>query len=227
MAIVELKAARRERLGSAEARRLRRSGSVPVVIYGHRQDPLHLSVNAKELTLAVRKRVHMFRLQTDDLAEQVIVKDLAYDHLGDTLEHVDFLRVDLHEAVEVNVSVEVRGHPKGLAEGGILEQHMATVPVRCTPDRIPEVVIVHVEHLELHGAVRVRDLQLPDGVVATGDPEAPVASVVMRYKVQPVAAEPVAAAEGEAAEAAAEPAAEQPEETGRKEKERDAGRKEK
>jgi large subunit ribosomal protein L25 len=199
MSIGNLRAEARSQPGSRASRRIRDGGSVPAVIYGHRQDPLHVAVPSREFSNLLKHKVHLFKLDLDGKkTEQAIIKDVQYDPFGQQIMHIDFLRVDINEAVEVRVQLEFVGHPKGAAEGGILEQFITNIPVRCTPDRIPDSIPVGVEHLGLHESVRMKDVQLPEGVTLAGDPELVVCSCVERY----VAPTPVAGAE----EAAAEPA---------------------
>jgi large subunit ribosomal protein L25 len=173
--------------GSRASRRIRNAGSVPAVIYGHQQDPLHVAVPGRDFANLLKSKVHLFKLELDGKKpEQAIIKDVQYDPFGQQIMHIDFLRVDINEAVEVRVQIEFVGHPKGATEGGILEQFITNVPVRCTPDRIPDSVSVRVDHLGLHESVRMKEIQLPEGVALAGDPEVVICSCVERY-VAPVA----------------------------------------
>lgn len=190
---VELKATPRTGIGSRAAKRLRDTGRVPGVLYGHKQAVVPLDVDRHDLALHLSKGAHVFDLVLDGTSEKVLVKDVQYDHLGDEIIHIDLTRVSLDERVEVTVPVELKGTPKGEQDGGQLMQIIAEVEIECLVLDIPEVIRHNVSEMGLDSVLHVRELTLPPGVKVLRDPEAIVAQV---KEVKEEAAAP--AAEGTA-----------------------------
>jgi len=193
---VQLKVTSRSERGSRANKRLRDSGLIPGVIYGHKQDVVSVSMPKRELSFHLSKGAHLFELGLDGKTETVLVKEVQYDHLGDTVIHVDFTRVRLDERVKVTVPIELKGTPKE-AEGGVLTQVLANLEIECLVLEIPEVIRHNVADMKLNDVLHVKDLVLPPGVKALQDGELIVATVKEAQQV--VEAAP------EAAEGAAEP----------------------
>jgi large subunit ribosomal protein L25 len=181
--------------GKKANQRSRKAGWMPGIIYGHKQDPVAVLLPARDLELALRKGAHVLTIQLDGSQEQVLVKEVQFDHMSTTMIHVDMARVDLNERVKVMVQIVLRGTPKGATEGGVLEQVLAQMEVECVVTQIPESLRVNVADLGVGGALHLKDVPLPEGTVATGDPETVVA--VCRVLGEEAATEVVAAA-GEA-----------------------------
>jgi large subunit ribosomal protein L25 len=160
--------------GSRAAAKLRKQGFIPGVVYGHKQPVAHIAVSAEELNRAIRVlHARTFNLTLDGKSETVLVKELQFDHLGDTMLHVDFERHDLTETVNVVVPVELRNAPKATG-GGVLDQPLHKLHVACTLGNIPEAIRVDITNLTLGHPIHVRELALPEGVTATDPPEAVV-----------------------------------------------------
>jgi large subunit ribosomal protein L25 len=167
----------RSELGSRRNKRLRDAGFVPGVIYGHKEDVVPVTLPKKELVGHLNHGTHLFALAIDGKKENVLVKDVQYDHLGIEVLHVDFARVDLNERVEVNVPLILKGEPKGEAEGGVLQQIVADLEIECLVTQIPHDIKHNVSEMALNDVVHIKDLKLPDGVRALQDPEMIVAQV--------------------------------------------------
>src|SRR5947208_2348247 len=162
----QLTAKVRQELGSRRNKRLRDAGFVPGVIYGHKESVVPVTLPKKELVGHLNHGAHLFSLALDGKSENVLVKDVQYDHLGIEVLHVDFARVDLHERVTVTVPLVLKGEPKGEAEGGVLTQVMSDIEVECLVTQIPEDIRHSVADLGLGDVVHVSDLKLPHGVRA-------------------------------------------------------------
>jgi large subunit ribosomal protein L25 len=193
-ASIQIAAEQRSQLGSRANRRLREAGKVPGVIYGHKEAVIPLTLPKKELVHHLSRGAHVFDLQLQGSTQKVLVKDVQYDHLGLEVLHVDFARVSLDEKVEVTVPVELKGTPKGEAEGGVLQQIISELEVECLVTDIPDVITHNVSDMELDSVLHVSDLKLPPNVRVLQDPEQIVATV--REIVEEAAV--VAAPEGEA-----------------------------
>ena len=168
----------RERTGSRYAARNRAKGMLPGVIYGHKQDPIHVSVNAKELIELLHHNAHVIEVEVGGKSEPCLVKDVQWDHLSKHIIHVDLARVDLNEEVEIELELKLEGEAVGLkVAGALLEQAAATIEVRCRANAIPEFLTHDVSALEVGDSVLVSDLKLPDGVTAVSDADTLVAHI--------------------------------------------------
>ncbi len=185
----------RNELGSRANKRLRDSGFIPGVIYGHKEAVVPVTLPKKETVNHLSHGAHVFSLALDGKNETVLVKEVQYDHLGIEVIHVDFARVSLDEKVEVTVPLELKGEPKGEADGGVLQQIMAELEIECLVTEIPDVIRHNVSEMALNDVLHIRDLKLPPGVRATQDEDQIIATV---KEIVEEAAEPAAdAAAGE------------------------------
>jgi large subunit ribosomal protein L25 len=127
----------------------------------------------------------------------VLVKEVQFDHLGIEIIHVDFARVSLDEKVEVTVALELKGTPKGEAEGGVLQQIINELEIECLVTDIPEIIRHNVSDMEKDAVLHIRDLKLPTGVRVLQDADLIVATVKEIVEQAPAAVEEAAAAEPE------------------------------
>lgn len=187
MEIANVKGEARTDHGRHANDRLRRRGMLPAVIYGHGEAPEGVALSRRDLEQALARLSHVIALECDGKATQYLIKDVQYDHLQKDPVHVDLMRVDPNERVHVKVTVELKGTPAGLKAGGELSQLITDLDVECRLLDIPSVIVVNIADLELNQAVRVRELQLPDGVKALADADATVAQVKLKRIVAEVA----------------------------------------
>jgi large subunit ribosomal protein L25 len=192
---INIAAEPRSALGSRANKRLRDTGKVPGVVYGHKEAVVPVSLPKKELVNHLNHGTHVFDLALDGKAEKVLVKEVQYDHLGMEVLHVDFARVSLDERVEVTVPLELKGEPKGEADGGVLQQIVAELELECLVTEIPDAIRHNVAEMALGDVLHIKDLQLPPGAKALQDEDLIVATV------KEIAEE----APAEVAEGAAEP----------------------
>ena len=153
----------RETSGSGEARRLRRAGRIPVVLYGHGEPAVSLSVPRSQLAAAVRHGARMVEL-SGAAKTKAFIKELQWDTFHTAIQHVDFFRVSAGEKVEVSLGVHLRGEAVGLRSGGSVEVLRHELKVRCPADKIPEAIDVDVTELDIDGAIRVENLAAIEGV---------------------------------------------------------------
>jgi large subunit ribosomal protein L25 len=184
---VQLTARPRREIGSRANKRLREAGLIPGVIYGHKKEVIPVALPGGELSQHLSHGAHVFDLDVEGKSEKVLLKDVQYDHLGSTVIHVDFNRVSLEELVRVTVPIELKGTPKGEADGGVLQQVMATLEVECRVLEIPEAIRHSVAEMALDEVLHIKDLKLPTGVKAVHDGELIVAMVKEVLEVLPVA----------------------------------------
>src|SRR4051812_35895464 len=117
--------------GSSAARRLRRNGQVPGVVYGHKEATVSITVPADTLAKAIKIGTRIFDLQADGKTETTIIKDVQWDPLGHDILHVDFARISKDERVEVPVALALRGTAPGVTAGGVLVQPLHELTVEC------------------------------------------------------------------------------------------------
>jgi large subunit ribosomal protein L25 len=194
---IQITAEPRAGLGSRANKRLRGTGKVPGVVYGHKEAVVPVTLPKKELVNHLNKGAHVFDLSLDGKAEKVLVKEVQYDHLGIELIHVDFARVSLDEKVEITVPLELKGTPKGEEEGGVLQQILAELEIECLVTDIPSNIVHNVTEMKLDDVLYIKDLKLPPGVKPLHDEDLVVAQV---KTIEEEAIAPAAAAEEGAAE---------------------------
>ena len=194
---IQLTAQPREGLGSRKTKRLRDQGLIPGVVYGHKEAVVPVTLPKKELTTHIDRGAHVFDLSLDGKSEKVLVKDVQYDHLGLEILHIDFARVSLDERVEVTVPLELKGTPKGEAEGGVLQQIVNELEIECLVTEIPDNVTHSVAEMGIDDVVHIRDLKLPAGAKALQDEDLIVAMVKVIAEEEAAPAPDAAAAEPE------------------------------
>jgi large subunit ribosomal protein L25 len=194
---VHIAAETREKFGKGAARRSRRAGRVPAVLYGHGTETRHLTLPAHDLMLALKTPNVLLRLEgLKHGSEIALPKAVQRNAIKGLIEHVDLILVRRGEKVTVEVPIRVTGN---IAPDGMLEQQLVQISVEAEATNIPQGIDVDVEGMEVGSAVHASDLTLPRGVSLQADPEALVLHVV----AQPAAAEPEAEAASEVPEAVA------------------------
>jgi len=208
---VKLVAAKREKLGSAESRRLRRQGLIPGILYG-RSQPVAIAVPERALRAALTTSAgtHAVLDVTVDggASHSAILKEFQVSEVRGKLTHVDLQEVRLDQPIQSAVTVHLIGEPAGVKEGGVLSQVTNEVHVEALPLEVPEHLDIDVSEMHIGDTLRLTELRLPDGVKLLDDPEEIVLATVTlpTREVEPEPVEGEEAAEGEAPEGAAEPA---------------------
>ena len=197
--------------GTRVARRLRKRGRIPAIIYGHKQTPVPVSLTRDSVWEMVKKSTHLAELCYGDTSQTVLVRDVQWDHLGKEIIHLDFARVSADESIETEVRLEIRGVAAGLAGGGTLEVLHHELSVTCRASAIPDAIKVDVSQLGVDEGIHVKDLTLPEGVTVNADPDMLLVHVVTR------APEAVEAPAAEVAEGGVQPEVIKPERSKEKE----------
>ncbi len=167
----------RQGSGSQDARRLRRKGQIPGVVYGHKEATTSVTLSREDFDKALRHGARLVELRTDGKAEAALIHAVQWDHLGKEILHVDFRRVSKDERVTVSVPLHLRGIAPGVNAGGVLDQPLHVIDVECLVTAVPEHIRVNVAELQLGGIIHVRDLVLPPDTKVTADPDAIVVQV--------------------------------------------------
>jgi large subunit ribosomal protein L25 len=198
--------------GSRSARRLRRSGSVPGVVYGGGDDPAHFSVDARTLRNTLAHSGAILQVSLDGGAESpVLVKDVQRHPVRGDVVHVDFLRVRMDEAIHTTVTIELTGidEAPGVVEGGVLSQETREVNIEALPGDIPDTITHDVSGLEMNATLLLSAVIAPRGVTFLADPEETVVATITPPTLEPVEDEietetGLVGEDGEVAEAKAE-----------------------
>src|SRR5271155_4110515 len=163
--------------GTHEARRMRKQGLIPAVIYGHKEDTVSVTVNRDDLHKIIRQHIRVVDLDASGKTEKALIRDVQWDHLGHDILHVDFARVAADERIKIEVRIELRGSAPGVTAGGVLDQPIHSLMVECLAIAVPESIRVPIGELQIGLAVHVKELKLPEGVTPAVDPEAIVVQV--------------------------------------------------
>ena len=194
--------------GSAASRRLRAEGHIPGVLYGHGMAPVSVTVERRDLRLALSGPAGVntvLDLQVDGRSYPAVVKDMQRHPVKRTVSHIDFLQVNMNEEITVSVPLRLEGEAKAvLAEGGLVDPAVDSIEVTTTPNNMPNEFVIDVTDMQPGDVIRLADVPMPNGVTANGDPDMAVVTIlVMRASELESDAVPEAA-EGEDGEAAAE-----------------------
>ncbi len=171
-----LKAQIREKTGSKSAELLRKKGRVPAVVYGHKEEPVAISLDGHNLIEGLRRASRVVDVQIDKKPQKMIIKDLQYDYLGKDIIHLDLMRVDVTETVRIEVPIELKGTAKGAQEGGIVESHTGHLEVECRVTDIPEIIVVSVKNMDIGDTLHAGEIELPEGVKLVSAPSMLVAT---------------------------------------------------
>lgn len=174
-----LQAEKREKVGTRYSQRLRAAGKLPAVIYGHKKEPVSVTLDAKETIRSIQKGEKLFSLDLGGVTEHVLLKDLGYDHLGTNIIHADLARVDLNERVDTRAAISIIGDAVGLkVAGAALMNPLHELELNCLVTNLPDEIEVDVSGLEAGESIVAKDVKLPlDTMILLTDPDAVVASV--------------------------------------------------
>ena len=204
---------RREAAGSRAARRLRRAGNVPGIVYGGGEEPIPFQVDARELRHALQHAGAVLELSIDGSGSTpVVVKELARHPVTGETTHIDVLRVRLDQAISATVVLDLVGgeNAPGVKEGGVLEQVTRELSIEALPGDIPDAIHHDVSELQIGDTVTLEAVSPPRGVTLTDDPETVVATLspprLQAEAEEEIEAETGLVAEGAAAEEAEEAA---------------------
>jgi large subunit ribosomal protein L25 len=171
-AVESIRAEARDRAGKGAARATRRTGRVPAVIYGDKKEPTLISLDPKELDRLVHKKAFFATLLDVDIAgtkHRVLPRDVQFDPIFDKALHADFQRVNKDAKIHVNVPVVVKNETQapGIKRGGVLNLVRHEIEFLCSPDNIPQQVVVDISGLDIGGSIHISQVELPQGATPT------------------------------------------------------------
>jgi len=188
---------KREKVGKASSRELRKSGMIPATIYGLGEAAVSIGISPKIVArvlasdTGMNTMLHLQREGTD-IKRHVIIKDLQRDPVTGRLSHVDFMRVDPTHKVKVHVPIVLKGTPAGVKEGGLLDFVHRTIEVECLPAFIPAHIDIEVDHMVVGDVIRLDQVKLDSHLTVIGDAHNVICSVHGKKAEEEVAAPEVA-----------------------------------
>jgi large subunit ribosomal protein L25 len=185
----------RKQFGKGAARKIRATGKIPAVIYGHGTAPQHVTLPGHEVSLILRKSNQVLELDIQGKTQLALVKDVQKDPVRQIIEHIDLVVIRKGEKVQVEVSVHVTGEP---VSGTVAELDAKTLLLEVEATHIPESVTVDIEGAEAGTHILAKDVALPTGATLISEPDVLVVAVSVPAE-QDLGAEPEVAAPAEAA----------------------------
>jgi large subunit ribosomal protein L25 len=196
--------------GKNEARRTRRAGQIPAVVYGAFKDPVAVAVNPREIIKIIHSSTGfntIFNLAiSGGETDPVMVVDQQLDPIRGTLLHADLKRIDLTKRIRITVPVHTTGEPTGVkVQGGLLEIISRSIEIECLPDDIPESFTVDVSELAIGQSKRASDVALAGSLKLVSAPDTVIAHIVTLRAEEEAKPAEAAVVEGAAPAAGTEP----------------------
>ena len=181
---VTLEATSREKTGSSESRRVRSSGLIPAVMYGLGAEPHSLLINATEFNTALKTEAGSNVILNVNIGKDnipALAREIQRHAYKNEIVHVDLVRIDLSQAVEADVQVNLMGTPLGVKEeGGVVQTVNNTISITALPTNIPSSIDVDISELNVGDNVTVADIDLPEGVtLASEDDESILVTITI------------------------------------------------
>jgi large subunit ribosomal protein L25 len=184
---VRISAEPRTEFGKGGARRTRRAGKIPAVLYGHGTEPRHISLPVREFAFAIRGGINtLLTVAMPDGDELALPKAIQRDPIKGTFEHVDLLLVRSGEKVTVELPITLTGEAR---PGGLVNQDLNSLTVEAEATHIPDGVEINIGDIEVGTHLMARDVRLPDGVTLVTEPDALVVAVAAAPSAEAVEAE--------------------------------------
>jgi len=209
---IELTATVRNATGKGVARKLRREGLIPGIVYGQKTEPVSLAIGVSEFKRSVKAEgggnaiINLSLKDSDQQGKVVMIRDMQLAPLTQDILHIDFQEINLKEEVEISVPLELVGKPAGVKDGGILQQIEREIELRCLPLAIPEKIEVDVSNLAIGDSMHVSDISVGEGfeILSAGDKAIAIVTSPVEEVEEGEAEEELEAAEEEAAEGESE-----------------------
>jgi large subunit ribosomal protein L25 len=178
---INIKAGKRDVFGKNAARRLRKEGKIPVILYGAKTAAVPLTVDKRDLFTILKSESGentIFKVSYDTKTTNAMIKEIQRDPVSDEILHTDFIQIAMDKRIEVSVPLNVKGEAIGVkAEGGFVDVVTREVEIECLPKNIPESIAVDISELHLNQSLKIEDLQLPEGVEVLTDPNTVIVNI--------------------------------------------------
>ena len=182
MAGIELKVDVRSEQGTAAAKRLRKEGWIPGVVYGDDFAPVAIKANSRDvvhLLHSLASEHPLIKIKLKNKKEDVIIQEIQYHPYRNEIIHIDFHKVAMDEVITTKVLVEAVGSSIGVTHGGIVDHSMRELEIECLPGDIPTSIEVDITNLDIGESIHIGELTPPKGVKFLDDPEQSVIAVAV------------------------------------------------
>ncbi|MEO0123038.1 MAG: 50S ribosomal protein L25 [candidate division WOR-3 bacterium] len=200
---MELEAYIYEPQKKGDVRRMRMEGKIPGVLYGHKEKSKRIYVLKKEfekILETLRKETVTIDLKLKEKTYSCLIKSIQHNPIDGSLLHIDFQHISKKEKIKTTIPIHLVGEAPGVKKGGLLDQHLYEVVIRCLPDHMPSHIDVDISSLDIGKTIHLKDITIPN-IEFEIKPETPIVSI-LAPKVEKAAPTPAAApAEGAAEEA--------------------------
>lgn len=186
---------KRAGVGSIAARKLRRAGRIPAILYGHGEENVNLSVDSEAIDRVIQHGAKLLSL-TGDVSDTALLRDVQWDAFGIDVLHVDLTRVSQTEAVEITLPIELHGVAPGASEGGVLSVNLHEITISCPASKIPDHIQVNIGDLHLGDSVLASEVALPEGATLVTKDSDVVVHIGMPSTVEEEGEEAVPSADG-------------------------------
>lgn len=174
----ELKVEERKKMTQGELNRLRKKGFIPAVIYGQKKPNMLVYVSKRDFTSFLSKKTPLLSLKIGRKRENVVIKERQIDRIKNEIIHLDFMRVELKERIEIGLSIRPIGIAAGVVEGGVLEQHIHEINIKCPATNIPEAIDVPIDGLKIGDFLYVKDIIVPPEIEVLEEKDKIVFSII-------------------------------------------------
>lgn len=194
MNTIQINATPRTELGKKASKIARKAGKIPAVIYS-KNGVAHFSTSKNEVKgLVYTPDFKTVDIQLNGVAYKAILKDIVMHPVTEEIQHIDFLELVEDHPFKANIPVRFKGVSPGVKAGGKLMQTLRTVRIKTTPKNLVDVLYLDISNLALGAAIRVRDLEIPEGIQVLVDGAAPIANVIVPRAMKSAAAKEATAA---------------------------------
>jgi large subunit ribosomal protein L25 len=205
---MKVSAESRQEVGKKIAKKLRKEGKIPAIIYGDNKDSIPISLPLTEVKKILKSEMGentVLRIHRDDIQVDAMVKEIQWDYLSDNVIHADFLRIDLEKPVIVNVPVHLKGEAIGVkVEDGILDFMSREIKIKCLPTKIPMEYVVDISELHSGDSIKLEDLELGEDIQLVSDSHSVICAITSKGKSEVDETEEEGVEEEAAAEATPE-----------------------
>ena len=177
-----LKIEKRGRVGKSDAKRLRKEGKIPAVIYGHGEKTENIVISKSILkTYTHEHKEEIIRLGPGK-GKDVVIKEIQYDPITDEVNHIDFMHIHKGERLKVSIPIVIDGTSQGVKVGGVLEHWIRQLDIECLPKDIPNEFNLDITELNIGESLHVKDLSIGEGIKVLAGPDDAIVSVMAPRK---------------------------------------------
>ena len=173
----QLAVEKRECIGSAANKSLRRNGKVPANYYYKETDNINLILDSKNLYHALHSGHHIFEVELEGDTQYVMIKEIQFHPVNESVLHVDLMRVRRDVKITIAVPIHLEGEAVGVEEGGVLSQIITSIDIECLPTDVPEFITLDTTELEMNSSLSVADITVSGEITIITDEVQVIATI--------------------------------------------------